>query len=119
MLSLRQLVRLDGFAALSSGGFVLALTQTLAGLSGIPVSTLHNMALVSLVYAAYSLSLATFTDLPRRAIQILVVANSAWALVCLGVLWIHNAAATPFGYAYMIGEAAFVAGLAYLESRHC
>ncbi len=99
------------------GVFFLALHRVLAGLYGLPASLLLAMGLANLSYAAYSLSLASR---PRRSlvwIQILVLANAAWATVCLILFGMQAGSAGPLGLAHLAMEACFVGTLAALEWR--
>lgn len=73
------------------------------------------MAMVSLGYAAYSLSLSARAQIPALAVKVLIGGNIVWALVCVGV--VASFPSTALGTAYLLGEAFFVALLAWFEYR--
>jgi hypothetical protein len=116
---MRKLLWVDCTAAALAGVAVLALSGWLSRLYGLPRNLLLFIGGVNLLYGCYSFSLARRARRPRYLINLLVFANLAWAVVCVGlavgVFWAH---ATPFGFGQLIGEAFFVGGLAALEWKH-
>lgn len=110
-----KLLWIDGSVAALAGGLCLLLSPALAQLHALPQDLLRLIGTVNLLYAAYSFSLARRARRPRRLITLLVIANSAWALVCLGIAANFAGTASIFGIAHLLGEAVFVAGLAGLE----
>jgi hypothetical protein len=115
--SLQRLLWIDGIAALTSGCIVLIFTSSLSGFFNIPQPLLRILAFISLGYAAYSLSLAQRKVKPMPLLKLLVVANCAWAVVCLSVMLFYSNTATFYGTIYLILEALFVGTLAFLEWR--
>lgn len=113
----RKLLWVDCTAAALVGVVVVALSGWLSGLHGLPRELLLFTGVVNLLYACYSFSLAVRATRPRYLIRLLVLANLAWAFVCLGLAAVFGASATPFGVAHLVGEAFFVGGLARLEWR--
>jgi hypothetical protein len=99
------------------GAAVLALSGPLSDLYGLPRGVLLFTGVANLLYAAYSFSLAVRARRPMWRVKLLVAANGAWVPVCLGLAVALWGRATPFGMAHLIGEAAFVGGLAALEWR--
>jgi len=73
---------------------------------------------VNLLYASTSFSLVIQHERTRRRLAILVIANLAWALVCVGLLITFATTATPFAFLHLGGEAVYVATLAVLEWRN-
>lgn len=116
-MKLRTLIRMDGLAALASGCAVLLVRPWIAEWSGLPADTLVSMAAISLVYAAYSLTLSMRAVIPIFGVKALIAANLVWAVVCIGVLAGHSQTATVLGCAYLLIEALLVAALAWLERR--
>ncbi len=117
MFSLKTLIWIDGIAALLSGCFVLALRGQLAPFFNLPEQLLLAMCWVSFGYAAYSIRLAMQDQKPQKLLQVLVAANSIWAILCIVIAIYFIAAVTPWGIAYLILESFFVAALAVLEWR--
>ena len=113
----RYLLWIDGLAATTAGVLMLALGERLSDWYQLPQSLLQLIGLVSLGYATYSLSLALRSRRPRTLIVLLVIANSLWAAACLRWALGFAATASPWGLAHLLGESAFVGGLALLEWR--
>ena len=115
MYALRRLLWVDCIAGALVGVAVIALASWLSRLEGLPREVLLFTGVVNLLYASYSFSLAVRAERPMPLIKLLVFANLAWVPVCLGLAAFFREQATPFGFAHLIGEAAFVGGLAVLE----
>lgn len=115
---LKRLLWVDCVGAALAGVAVIALSGWLSRLEGLPQGVLLFTGAVNLLYGAYSFSLATRTQRPMPLIKLLVVANLAWAPVCLGLLATFSATATPFAFAHLVGEAIYVGGLGVLEWRN-
>lgn len=115
MYVLRRLLWVDCTAGALAGVVVIALANWLSRLEGLPREVLLFTGAVNLLYASYSLSLAIRPVRPMPSIKLLVFANLAWVPVCLGLAALFREQATPFGFAHLVGEAAFVGGLGVLE----
>ena len=115
MYALRRLLWVDCIAGALVGVAVIALASWLSRLEGLPREVLLFTGVVNLLYASYSFSLAVRAERPVPLIKLLVFANLAWVPVRLGLAVFFREQATPFGFAHLIGEAAFVGGLAVLE----
>lgn len=112
-----KLLWIDSSAALLAGALVLTLSGWLSELHGLPRGLLVFTGGVNLLYGTYSFSLAVRAERPRALITVLVAANFSWAAVCLGLAATFAGSASLFGMAHLLGEGAFVAGLAALEWR--
>ena len=117
MPSLQKLLWVDCSAGALVGAAVLALNGPLSGLTGLPRAVLLFTGAANVLYAAYSFSLAVRAGRPAWRVRALVAANLAWAPVCLGLAVAWWGEATAFGRLHLVGEAAFVGGLAVLEWR--
>ncbi|ANM31984.1 hypothetical protein ABI59_00240 [Acidobacteria bacterium Mor1] len=117
---LRNLLWVDCAAGAAVGVLVLGLASWLAEIEGLPLGVLLFTGAANLLYACYSFSLAIRIRRRMIWIKLLVLANLAWVPVCIGLAWVHRADASPLGFAHLLGEAAFVGGLAVLEwkQRH-
>ena len=113
--SLKNLLWLDGLAALAAGVTVGLLRATLAPLFHLPESLLATQAIVSLGYAGFSLSLARQKTPPQWLLLVLVLANLGYAGCVLLLLLFFYTAATGLGVGYFLLEAGFVVTLAALE----
>lgn len=114
---MKNLLWVDCSAAALAGVAVLTLSGWLSSLYALPRGLLLLMGAVNVLYASYSFTLAARSRRPRSWINLLVFANLAWALVCLGLAWVFAGSATLFGIGHLAGEAAFVGGLGSLEWR--
>lgn len=114
---MRNLLWIDCSAGALAGVAVLALGGWLSSLYALPRGLLLFMGAVNVLYASYSFTLATRYKRSRSWINLLVCANLAWALVCLGLAWVFAGSATLFGIGHLVGEAVFVGGLGSLEWR--
>ena len=113
----RHLLWIDCSAGASVGVLVLALSPWLSGLYGLPLSFLWMLGTVNLAYGCYSFSLAVRRHRRRRGVYLLIVANGAWAALCLVFAALFWTTATLFGIGSLLAEAVFVGALARLEWR--
>lgn len=113
----RRLLWIDGVVALVAGVVVLVAGGWLSEWYGLPRDLLSIIAVVNLVYALNSISLAMRSIRPEKMILLLVCANLAWAMVCLVLAILYRESATFFGLGHLVLEALFVGGLACLEWR--
>jgi hypothetical protein len=114
---MKKLLWIDCIAGALAGVAVLMLSGWLSGLHALPRELLLFNGAVNVLYAAYSFSLARRSTRPRALIDLLVMANLAWAVVCVGLVGRFAGSASVFGIAHLAGEAIFVGGLAALEWR--
>ena len=111
------LLWIDGGAAFVGGMVVLLICGWLAKWYELPRALILTIGLINLAYASFSLSLAARKRRSKNLIAFLVIANLSWAVVCLALAFIWRETVTFFGFIHLIGEAIFVAGLAYSEWR--
>jgi hypothetical protein len=113
-----RLLHVDSFGGLSVGLLMLLLSYWLSSWYALPRGFIIFVALVNIAYGCYSLFLLRMTKRPLRLIALLVIANLAWAVLCVFWAVIFAQTATPLGTIHLLGEALFVGGLAYLEWRN-
>lgn len=113
----RYLLWIDGCAAAAAAVLLLAFGPWLQSWYGLPAALLQLIAVVSLGYAAYSLSLARLSTRPAWALVLLVLANALWALLCARWAWQYWGTASLLGVLHLLAEALFVGTLAMLEWR--
>ncbi|HYO75077.1 MAG TPA: hypothetical protein VE010_01335 [Thermoanaerobaculia bacterium] len=114
---MRKLLWIDCTAGAVVGVAVLTLSAWLSRVEALPREILLFTGAANLLYACYSLSLAMRVRRSRRAIELLVIANGAWSVVCVALAVSYASSATWFGIAHLAGEAAFVGALAACEWR--
>lgn len=113
----KHLLWIDCGAAALAGTALLAWSAGFAQLHALPQELLRLIGLVNLLYACGSFTLAVQARRRPAWIAALVLANAAWATICLGLALRFAGTASAFGLAHLLGEAAFVGGLAGLEWR--
>jgi hypothetical protein len=117
-----RILTLDGSGGLVAGALVLALHGPVARFYGLSVGVVSFVAVVNLAYGAYSSTLVwrasrgTFPS--RRAVELLIVANALWPLVCAGLLFTTRGSASIFGQLHLGLEGLYVLGLAAIEARY-
>jgi hypothetical protein len=114
---IKNLLWIDCIAGALAGVLVLMWSGWLSNLHALPREMLLLNGGANLLYASFSFSLAVRARRPRTLINVLVLANLSWALVCLCLAVTFAGSATVFGIAHLVGEAIFVGGLAGLEWR--
>lgn len=114
---IRSLLWFDCAAAGLAGVAMLALSDVLSRLFGIPRAVLVTTAVVNLAYGAFSYSLARQTAVPAQRILALVVANFAWTLVCVGLAAFFASPASWLGACYLLAEGLLVGVLAAFEAK--
>lgn len=114
---MKHLLWMDCIAGALAGVAMLLLLDWLAALYGMPRELLVFIGVANVLYASYSFSLAIRRIRTPRVLNALIVANSLWALVCIGLAVQWAGTATLFGMAHLLAEALFVSRLASLEWR--
>ncbi|MDZ4794744.1 MAG: hypothetical protein SGI83_10730 [Bacteroidota bacterium] len=117
IFSLKQLLWIDGIAALLAGVIILLFSSRLSPVFNLPENLLMTQAIITLLYSSYSISMARRKSNPKQLIYILVIANFAYVLLvsCLVVYFFRTA--TIYGIIYLIAEVLFIGLLAFLEWR--
>jgi hypothetical protein len=109
---------IDGGCALLAGVVVLLLRDLLVDFYGLPMALLTTIGVVNILYSGFGLTLVSRRPRPPVVLKALVVANMAWAVVCVVLATQVADRASVFGLAHILGEGVFVTGLAALEWRH-
>ena len=112
---IKNILWIDCGAAALAGVVVLLVAQWLSPLYHLPQNVVIFIGCVNLLYACYSFLLANCKRRPIILVNILVVANSIWVLICLIMLWMFRWEMTIFAIMHILGEAIFVGILARLE----
>ncbi len=115
MFIARKLLWVDCTAAAIAGVAVLALSGWLSRLHVLPPELLLFIGADNLLYGSYSFTLARRAERPMFLIKVLVCANAAWSVVCLGLAATFWGQASLWGIGHLVGEATFVGGLAAME----
>lgn len=114
-MGMKHLLWIDCIAGALAGVAMLLLVDWLAVLYGMPTGLLVFIGGANVLYTSYSFSLAIRRTRTSLMLNALIVANSLWALVCVGLAVRLAGTATLFGMAHLLAEALFVGRLASLE----
>jgi len=112
-----RILWVDCVGAAAAGAAMLALREWISGWYAWPMNLVVAVALVNLAYASYSFSLAIAARRTVLQVLVLVLANAAWAALCLVMAVVLEDQASAFGLAHLVGEGLYVGGLAALEWR--
>lgn len=112
---LRPVLRLDAAASGALGVAAAAGAGVLDTLLGLPADLLLGVGIFLVVYAVGLVVLAARPRIPRPAVWVVVLGNSAWVLASLGLavgLW---STMTVLGVAVVLAQAGAVAVFADLQ----
>jgi hypothetical protein len=112
---LRRVLLLDSVSSGAMGVLLLTCSGLLAGLLDLPAALLQEAGLVMLPFALGVGFLGTRTHLSRVAVWAVIVINAIWAIDSVLLLFTGWVQPNPLGYAFVLGQAAFVAVMAELE----
>ena len=102
----------DAASCAATGALQVALTDTLARLTGLPAGLLLGTGLFLLAYAAIAAAMASRTTPPRGLIGLVVVGNVGWAAACVALLASGLTAVSALGIAWVLAQAVTVVVLA-------
>jgi hypothetical protein len=112
---LRPVLRLDAAASGAVGIAAAAGADVLDSLLGLPADLLRGVGVFLVVYAVGLVVLAARPRIPRPAVWVVVLGNSAWVLASLGLavgLW---STMTVLGIVVVLAQAGAVAVFADLQ----
>lgn len=112
---LRRVLLVDAASTAATGLLLIALTDRLADLSGLPAALLRNAGLSFLPFAALVAWVAARPTLRRPAVWAVIAYNAVWAVdsvLLLATGWVQP---TALGHAFVVAQALFVATMAQLE----
>lgn len=105
----------DAAASGATGLLMAAGAGALAGPLGLPVSLLLGAGLVLLPYAALVAWLGRGAAVPRGWVRAVIAVNLLWVVDSVLVLAVFGLSPTPLGTAFVLAQAAAVAGFAALQ----
>ncbi len=114
----KSLLWIDCIGGLTVGALVLAFSDWLSALYGLPVGLVTAMGAANLAYGGFSFSLARRAVRPRALLRLLVAANLTWAALCVVAAAVLATEASAYGLAQLLLEGAYVGGLGLLERKH-
>jgi hypothetical protein len=112
---LRRALLVDAVITGATGALMAGGAGLLAGVLGLPEPLLRYAGLVLLPFAAFVAFAATRATVWRGAAWAAVLINALWALESVALLVTGWVAPAPLGYAFVLSQAAVVAGFAALQ----
>jgi hypothetical protein len=112
---LRRVLLLDSVSSGAMGILLLTCSGMLAGLLELPAELLREAGLVLVPFALAVGFLGTRSQLSRIAVWAVIGINAIWAIDSVVLLFTGWVQPNLLGYAFVIGQAAFVAVMAELE----
>lgn len=115
-----RLLWVDSVGGLVVGVVVLVLRGALAGLHGLPLEVVTFLGATNVAYGSFSGALlrrARAGVFPVVGGKVLVAANATWPLVCVALAVAFRDDVSAFGLLHLLGEGAYVGGLAVVERR--
>ncbi len=116
-MSLKVLMWIDAFAAMTAGVGIMALRAPLSGLFDLPEGLLLTQSIIALSFMPFSFYLAIAKPRGRNLYHTLASANLAYGVLCLILSVLFFKTANVFGLLYLLGDASIVIVLAVLEWR--
>ena len=115
MMIQKNILWVDCCAAVSAGLIVLLAAQWLSQMYHLSKNIIIFIDCTNLLYACYSFILANYRRRSATLINILVIANGFWCIICLIIIWWFWHEMTILAIMHIGGEAIFVATLAKFE----
>jgi hypothetical protein len=112
---LRRVLLLDAVSSGAMGVLLLTCSGLLAGLLNLPAGLLNEAGLVLVPFALAIGFLGTRSRLSRVAVWAVIGINAIWAIDSVVLLFTGWVQPNLLGYAFVVGQAAFVAVMAELE----
>lgn len=116
-IQLKKLLWIDAFAGLGIGAGVLLVKDLIQPYLRLPHSLLLFCAITALLYAAYSFHLVWRKSQSAGWVRALIYGNSAYAVLCLGLLWYYFNEASWLGRGYLLLDSVGVGTLAFVECK--
>lgn len=114
--SIRQMFAIDALGALLSAVMLGGVLPLLSFYIGMPNDTLYLLAALAGAFMLYSSS-CYFLSLGAVWLMGIALANSAYCLLTLCLLYLHYKQLTTLGLIYFLVEAAVIVGVVYLEVK--
>ena len=112
---LRRVLVLDSVSSGAMGILLLTCSGMLSGLLELPAELLSEAGLALVPFALAVGFLATRSRLSRIAVWAVIGINAVWAIDSIVLLFTGWVQPNLLGYAFVIGQAAFVAVMAQLQ----
>ncbi|WP_376095252.1 hypothetical protein ACE7GA_02715 [Roseomonas sp. CCTCC AB2023176] len=112
---LRRVLLLDAAACTGFGVLLLAAAGPLGDLMALPVGLLRGVGAVLLPFAAFVAWLGTQAEPSRRVVLGVIAFGALWVIESIALFALGWIAPNALGTAFVLGQAALVAGFAATE----
>lgn len=116
-MSLKVLMWIDAFAAMAAGVGILTLRVQLSRIFELPEGLLLTQSIIALTFMPFSFFLAIKKPRAGNLYRNLAIANLAYGVLCLVLLFLYFPTASLLGVEYLVFDAFIVITLAVLEWR--
>ncbi len=114
-LFLRRVLLADAASCVAMGVLLVAFSGFLGTLLNLPSDLLFEAGVVLLPFAAFVGYVSSRSSIRRGAVWAIIAINVVWVVESFAVLALDQVAPNAFGYAFVIGQALFVAAISVLE----
>jgi hypothetical protein len=114
-LFLRRVLLADAASCIGMGLLLVAFSEVLGTLLSLPSDLLFEAGLVLLPFAVFVGYVSSRPSIRSGAVWAIIAINAAWVVESFAVLAVDSIAPNAFGYAFVIGQALFVAAISVLE----
>jgi hypothetical protein len=112
---LRRAVLADALLSGATGALMIFGASFLSDWLALPAQLLLGAGLVLVPYVAFVVYVGARPNIPPWGVWLIIAANVAWTLASVGLLVTGAIAPNIFGYAFVVAQAAAVAGLGELQ----
>lgn len=112
---LRRVLLVDAIASAATGLLMVLGASLLAPVLGLPLVLLREAGIILLPFAAFVAYVGTRSEVPRRGVWAVIVANALWVIDSMVLLFSGWVEPTVYGQVFVVAQALAVAVLAELE----
>lgn len=112
---LRRVLLVDAIASAATGLLMVLGASLLAPALGLPLVLLREAGIILLPFAAFVAYVGTRSEVPRRGVWAVIVANALWVIDSMVLLFSGWVEPTVYGQVFVVAQALAVAVLAELE----
>ncbi|MEJ5022250.1 hypothetical protein WH297_21265 [Ochrobactrum vermis] len=117
VLALKPLVAIDAITCAAMGVALVAASAPVGELTGIPAPLLYWAGVLLLPIAAFMAWVSRSANPPAWAVNFIVLGNGAWVAASLFLPVAGMIAPNLLGWLFLVGQAAAVTVLSWLEVR--
>ena len=117
IFALKPIVAIDAITCAAMGAALVTASAPVGELTGIPASLLYWAGILLLPVAAFMAWVSRSANPPAWAVNLVILGNGAWVAASLFLPVAGMIAPNLFGWVFLVGQAAAVTVLTWLEVR--